>query len=110
MSLGLNDLKKRQVKAPKESPAQTDITNGTGAWSKPWTTAELAQTRISKEKKTAPNLNSDWTLLYAGPVFWVDWSELTWLARTQSRLSFIERQADRSVLRPIRNLRRFMRF
>ena len=114
MSLGLNDLKKR---ATKEKPAAepSPYLKGAGAWSKPWTASELASNLVSdlaqakQNRKTSPNLTSDWTLLYSGPVFWVDWSELTWLARMQSRLSFIERQAERSVLRPIRNLRSFMK-
>ena len=113
MSLGLNDLKKRATKK-KPTTTATELspyTNGAGAWSKPWTASELASNlaQAKQNRKMSPNLTSDWTMLYSGPVFWVDWSELTWLARMQSRLSFIERQADRTVFRPIRNLRRFMK-
>ena len=114
MSLGLNDLKKRAPKKKKpaaQQPEPSPYANGAGAWSKPWTASELASNlaRAKQNRRSSPNLTSDWTMLYSGPVFWVDWSELTWLARMQSRLSFIERQADRTVLRPIRNLRRFMK-
>lgn len=107
MSLGLGDLKKRRSSKPAK-PAASPYVDGAGAWSKPWTAAELAQTPVRK-KKSAPNLTSDWTLLYSGPVFWVDWNELTWLARMQSRLSILESQTERAVLRPIHHLRRFLK-
>ena len=96
MSIGLDDVKKNRLKKVKASKSAE-------------APAVALKAPTAKQMRSDAAISEEWSSGHAAPLFWVDPDENFWLAKVNDHLSSIESKVQKSVIKPFRRFRKFIR-
>ena len=112
MSLSLKDVKgvKKKPTGEAQKPKYPP-----GAWAartaRPWTEESLAKHGSTKKRSTPTDatMNEEWINLHAAPLFWIDFTNDSGLARFHIEFGRVEEKIQAAIIEPLKALRKFFR-